>query len=213
VSALRQMPPSIARQRGVSLFFALVCLVSVMLAAVALVRSVDTSTLIAGNLAFQQSATNSSDSGTEAAITWLATIEAANSAKDVRKDSTHAFNQSNATVGYYSAIDESKSLTAASGTRFLWNDTDSKGLAKDSSGNTTRYVIQRMCRTENVPVKDANCLFGSIAPDTGSQNIKLPQQYCDGDGCPYRYQLPQLRITSRTEGPRNTLSYIQVFVY
>ena len=57
----RQMPfkPARSRQRGVSLFFALVCLVAIMLAAVALVRSVDTSTLISGNLAFQQSATSS----------------------------------------------------------------------------------------------------------------------------------------------------------
>ncbi len=48
-------------QRGVALFFALICMVAIMLAAVMLVRSVDTATLIAGNLAFQQSATRSGD--------------------------------------------------------------------------------------------------------------------------------------------------------
>lgn len=56
-------------QRGVVLFFALISLLAIMLAAVALVRSVDTSTIIAGNLAFKQSATSSGDAGTETAVT------------------------------------------------------------------------------------------------------------------------------------------------
>jgi len=59
-------PVRASSTRGVALFFALVCLVAIMLAAVVLVRSVDTRTLISGNLAFQRSATASSDAGTEA---------------------------------------------------------------------------------------------------------------------------------------------------
>jgi len=57
-----------SRQRGVVLFFALIALVVMSLAAVALIRSVDTNTLIAGNLAFKQAATSSGDSGLEMAI-------------------------------------------------------------------------------------------------------------------------------------------------
>jgi Tfp pilus assembly protein PilX len=60
------------RQRGVVLFFTLIALVVMSLAAVALIRSVDTSTMIAGNLAFKQSATTSGDGGIEAAVSWLA---------------------------------------------------------------------------------------------------------------------------------------------
>ena len=41
------------------------------LAAVALIRSVDTSTVIAGNLASKQSATTSADSGIETALDWM----------------------------------------------------------------------------------------------------------------------------------------------
>jgi type IV pilus assembly protein PilX len=209
----RRIPSSILRQRGVSLFFALVCLVSVMLAAVALVRSVDTTTLIAGNLAFQQSATASADSGTESAITWLTSIEAANATKNVLMDPTHPFNQNNAANGYYASLDPDKSLTAATGTRFLWDNTDSKALAQDSSGNTTRYIIQRICTTAGVAVKDAGCLFSGAIVDTNGQNIPLPQDVCKGEGCPVAGQTPQIRITSRTSGPRNTVSYIQAFVY
>lgn len=206
-------PVPITKQRGVSLFFALVCLVSIMLAAVVLVRSVDTSTMISGNLAFQQSATASADAGTEAAIAWLATVEAANTAKNVLNDPSHPFNVNDGAKGYFSSLDPAKSLTASSGTRFLWDDTDSEPLATDSSGNTTRYIIQRMCGTPNVAIKDANCLFSGAIQDTNGRNIPLPQEICKGAGCPVAGQTPQIRITSRTTGPKNTQSYVQAFVY
>jgi hypothetical protein len=202
--SLGQAP--LKKQRGVAL-------VAIMLAAVVLVRSVDTSTMIAGNLAFQQSATRSGDGGTEAAIAWLATTDAANSAKNVLTDPTHAFNVNNAAAGYYASLDPAKSLTASSGTRFVWDNTDSVLLATDSSGNTVRYIIQRMCRTPAVAVKDANCLFSGAALDNNKQNIPLPQEICNGPGCPVAGQTPQIRITSRVTGPKNTLSYVQAFVY
>jgi type IV pilus assembly protein PilX len=206
-------PVRATKQRGVALFFALVCLIAIMLAAVVLVRSVDTSTLISGNLAFQQSATASGDAGTEAAMAWLATVETANVAKNVLTDPSHGFNVDDGARGYYSSLNPAKSLTASTGTRFLWDNTDSVLLPADSSGNITRYVIQRMCRTPNVAIKDANCLFTGAIQDTNGQNIPLPQEICKGAGCPVAGQTPQIRITSRTTGPKNTLSYVQAFVY
>jgi len=206
-------PLRIARQRGVALFFALICMVAIMLAAVALVRSVDTAALISGNLAFQQSATSSADSGTEAAITWLAATEAANSAMNVLIDPLHPFNSNNAAAGYYASLDPARSLTASSGTRFLWDATDSVGLAADSSGNTTRYIVQRMCRTAGVAVANASCIFSGAVLDNNKQNIPLPQEICKGPGCPVAGQTPMLRVTSRTTGPKNTLSYVQAFIY
>jgi Tfp pilus assembly protein PilX len=207
--------PARGRQRGLALFFALICMVAIMLASIVLVRSVDTATLISGNLAFQQNATRSGDSGTEAAITWLLALQAANSQKNVLIDPTHAFNIDAPTSGYYSNLDTTKSLTATSGTRFLWDATDSVGLATDASGNTVRYIIQRMCLTANVPVSDTNakCLMSAATVDNNKQNILLPQEICSGPGCPAAGQTPQIRITSRTTGPKNTLSYVQTFVY
>ena len=61
----------IARQRGVVVLVAIIVLVVMLLAGIALVRSIDTTNVIAGNLAFQQSATHSADTGVEAAIAWL----------------------------------------------------------------------------------------------------------------------------------------------
>src|SRR5438105_13509143 len=49
---LQAAPP--ARQRGVVLFIALIVMVALSLAAIALIRSVDTTTTVIGNLAFRQ---------------------------------------------------------------------------------------------------------------------------------------------------------------
>jgi len=209
------------KQRGVVLFFALISLLAIMLAAVALIRSVDTSTMIAGNLAFKQAATVSGDAGTEAAVAYLATVETANVAKNVLTDATHAFNITNLTAspGYYSNVNPALNLFADAtwdgDTSFSSNNNslNSVLVGVDSSGNKTRYVIQRMCRTAGVAIKDADCLFSGAIQDTNGQNIPLPQEICKGDGCPVAGQTPQIRITSRTTGPKNTVSYVQAFVY
>jgi Tfp pilus assembly protein PilX len=207
-------PVNILKQRGVALFFALISLLVIMLAAAALVRSVDTSALISGNLAFQQAASLSGDSGTESAIALLVAMESANSGKNVLTDPNHPFNQNNAAAGYYASTDPNLSLTASSGANSIkWDDTDSVLLPTDSSGNTTRFVIQRLCRTAGVAVRDANCLFSGAIQNTNKQNILLPQEVCSGPGCPTAGQTPQIRVTSRTTGPRNTLNYVQAFVY
>ena len=61
-------------QRGVSLVIALIALVAMTLAGLALMRSVDTTNLISGNLAFRQSALNATDVGVETALVTLNTI-------------------------------------------------------------------------------------------------------------------------------------------
>jgi len=56
-----------SRVRGAVLFIALIVLVAMSLAGIAIMRSVDTATLIAGNLAFKQGTMHSSDNGIEQA--------------------------------------------------------------------------------------------------------------------------------------------------
>ncbi len=204
------------KEGGVVLFFALIALLAMSLAAVALIRSVDTTTMIAGNLAFKQAATNSGDSGIEAAMAWLSATETANSGINVLTDSAHPFNNTGGTgayvnPGYYSSTDPALSLT--DGTGIQWNDSDSALVGTDGSGNTVRYVIQRMCRNANQSIQMAKCLFSTAIVDNNGQNIPLPQDVCVGAGCPVAGQSPQIRITSRTVGPRNTVSYVQAFVY
>lgn len=196
----------IAKQRGVVLFLALIALVAMSLAAVALTRSVDTSTLVAGNLAFKQSAITSGDSGLESAIAWVTSVTPATLQND---------SPANAANGYYATASDALSLTAdatwavgSTAAPATGNGIDANGY-EASSGNTTLYIIQRMCRNGGPPTA-ANCLFGAAAPNTGSKGVTD----VTGAGALISSGLsPMYRITARITGPRNTVSYVQAFVY
>lgn len=185
-------------QKGVVLFVALVALLVMSLAAVALIRSVDTSTMIAGNLAAKQSAIASADSGIETALGWLGGLP-----------NLSTLNANNLAQGYYASqtIDP---------TTLDWDASDSALAAgagisagKDTSGNTTRYVIQRMCRNDGAPA-ETNCLFGAPAVNTGSQTVlNAPEAGANIS----TEQSPVYRITARVEGIKNTVSFVQAFIY
>lgn len=194
-------------QQGVVLFFALIAMVVMMLAAVALIRSVDTSTSIAGNLAFKQAATQSADGGIETALALLKTPLI----------NTTLNNGANAALGYFATAEE-KNLTGTLATMapFSWNTTNSavasgSGIVAgvDASGNATRYVIERMCTLPGVPTKP-NCLFGKGDGGGTSQ--------AGGAGYPGKLPgspsiSPVYRVTARVAGPRNTISYVQAYIY
>ena len=195
------------KQRGVVLFLALIALVALSLAAVALIRSVDTSTLIAGNIAFKQSATTSADAGVESAIAWLTGVQSANSSINVLTNATHPFNITNAANGYYSNANSIDLFADAT-----WSISTIPAVT-DSSGNTIRYIIERMCRNADVAIQNADCLFSDPNDDGNPTTTRLPQEVCAGDGCPMAGQRPQIRITARATGPKNSVSYVQAFVY
>lgn len=199
-----------AKQRGMVLFFALIALVAMSLAALTLVRSVDTTTIIAGNLAFKQSATTSGDAGIEAAVAWLTVVDAANAASNVLTDATHPFNITNLATrpGYHSSVGTLDLFAAGT-----WNEVNNVLVGTDGSGNTIRYIIERMCRNANQAIQTANCLFSGAIEDTGGQQTKKPQDICNTSGCYSPGQPPQIRITTQTTGPRSTISYVQAFVY
>lgn len=195
------------KQRGVVLFIALIALVVMSLAAVALIRSVDTSTIIAGNLASKQSATISADSGVETAIAWLSSAAITANPSILNSD-----NAANAALGYYAT-------QLKDPTTFAWNASDSSpakdatGLINangtDASGNTIRYVIQRMCRVVGAPLA-TTCLFGAPVVGSNSQAVRPAPS---AGAATSTDQSPMYRVTARVTGAKNTVSYIQAFVY
>jgi len=192
----------IAKQRGVVLFLALIALVVMSLAAVALIRSVDTSTIVAGNLAFKQSAITSADSGLESAIVWVTGTAPAT------LDSDSAANGYYATAPTAFPFTADATWAAGSSAPATGDGIDANGY-EATSGNTTRYIIQRMCRVAGAPTT-ANCLFGAATGGTGSKT----GVDATGAGAVTASGLsPMYRITARITGPRNTISYVQSFVY
>ena len=191
-----QSPAS--RQSGVSLFIALIVLVAMTLAAISLIRSVDTSTVIAGNLAFKQSTTSSADIALNNASDWIFA------------STSTALESNSAANGYYATstgLDLMADATWAAGVSKL---ASGAGIASgvDSSGNEIRYVVQRMCQGAG-PKNAATCLFGGANQPTGSMTGGT---YDDPVGAASDAS-PLYRITARVSGPRNTVSYIQGFLY
>lgn len=187
-----------ARQRGVVLMVALIVLVAMTLAGIALMRSVDTTTIIAGNLAFQQSATNSGDYGTEAAIAWLET------------NNSGVFLHSNVYAQGYSAARQDPAVGQSWDT--FWSSVlvpagQVVTLAQDATGNTVAYAIQRLCNAQGDPVSvGVDCTVpqtsgGASTSSKGAGTVQLL----------YNSAI-YYRITSRVAGPRNTVSYVQTIV-
>jgi Tfp pilus assembly protein PilX len=182
-----------AKQAGVVLFIALIALIVMSLAAVALIRSVDTNTMIAGNLSFKQSALISADSGVETALSWLG----------VDRNLDNNISSS----GYYASFsDDAKALADGSNAKPATGANITAGL--DSSGNTIRYVIERMCKNTGA-ANTSHCLYGPAGEDENSKSNCDLSNPCVGE--PTGALL--YRITTKVTGPKNTVSYSQAFVY
>lgn len=183
------------RQRGAVLFIALIVLVAMSLAGIALIRSVDTANLIAGNLAFKQNAAHGGDWGVEQARTWLQ----AQAATDLYND----------VAGRYAAAMQSGldfTGTDPSKTDFDW-DGSSFDAGADPAGNQVRYIIHRMCELAGNP-GSVNCVRTTTGGTSGGTRGGATY---GGAALPSTSQI-YYRITTRVTGPRNTVSYVQVMV-
>jgi type IV pilus assembly protein PilX len=188
---MRLHHPLPQRQRGVVLLIALIVLVAMSLAGVALIRSVDTATVVAGNLAFSQSAVQSADRGLFVAAKWL---EVKNAGPDLSVSDTAA--------GYFSSPPNPEpdwhDLGSWTGASVAVN-----GGVADASGNVVRYVIHRLCATPGMGWNGNQCARspGKVGDKGQSQSTtSIPFE-----GTPMLFY----RITTRVDGPRNTVSVIQ----
>ena len=204
--SFRSHPGMPRRQAGVVLMVALIMLVAMTLAGLALVRSMDTANLVAGNMAFQQAATHSADAGVETAIAWLesnnngASLDANIPAVGYTASAQiNAANQSGPAI--WSALSPSGVCplpmtggvcSAAPGT-------------PNASGNTISFMIQRLCNASGNR-NGADC---AISPGTGStagNNEGAGEEQLKLSTAVY------YRITVRVAGPRNSVSYVQTIV-
>jgi len=194
-------------QQGMVLFIALIVLVAMTLAGLALVRSVDTANVIAGNLAFKQSTLQAGDLGVEAAVTALPTIIAGS----VDTDLTPAASSTNPNYWYYASRRETDTYgvptqkqagAAGAATAIDWTQLP---IAATTAGNSVRIVIDRLCQGPP-PVTDllANCFAEAGVGGSGSQKA----------GASIFTATPTVyyRLTARVTGPRNTVSMVQAIL-
>lgn len=194
------------RERGMILIFALIVLVAMIMASVALVRSVDVTTQIAGNLAYRQSGVQAADSALESAIKFLKVT-----APDLTQDQGNT---------YYAT-----SNGGGSGTPTIFDPTTFAGwpaakvataLPDDLAGNSAYYVTHRMCDKAGDPGNPVTNCFTAPTSASGNSNAVLgagDYQCPPGNPACVVSHNPYYRITVRVDGPRNTVTYVQAVIY
>lgn len=186
-----------APQSGVTLIFVLILLVVLMLGGLALMRTVNTGTMVSGNLAFKRSATYSADFGIEQARNWLM--------------SSTALDNDDPAHGYYAQRRDALTDFIA---QVNWDGgADKPGqvskaliAGQDAAGNTIAYVIHRLCKTEGTPNTVANPCETAAG---GGGGVSSKRGFGYGGGVFSGQSTLLYRVTVRVTGPRNTSSYVQ----
>jgi Tfp pilus assembly protein PilX len=185
-------PPS--QQAGVVLPIALIVLVAMTLSALALIRSVNMTTLVAGNLAFRESAVLSAERSTEVALQWLVLHSG--------EGDTELHN--NSTANGYQAVREDPANDQNWDT--FWNQklaAQAKSSGVDVAGNRVSYVIHRLCDAPGAPLptRCSKPPINTSGDSTSGVTEVLPKS-----------SQIYYRITTRVAGPRYTVAYTQTIV-
>ena len=181
------------------MWVALVVLIVMSLAGLAMMRQMGTGISVAGNVAFKQNATSTSDVGVEAARAWFVV------------QPTAVLESNLPAQGYYATWSPPWGPTVDP-RQFDWTGgaataTVGAGAADIAMGNTTQYIIQRLCQNTG-PVQDGAQVCSDLEDDTTRERGSL-----DGSSprLPPSFK-PYFRVTTRVVGPRNTVSFTQVIL-
>jgi type IV pilus assembly protein PilX len=187
------------QQHGIATLITLFALVIMIIAALALMRSSDTSAVIAGNIAFRRDLTNEAQRVIPVVNALFTTGAlsggplAAARTTDLPTSNYWAQNQtknpSNNNQGLPDALlDDSLFAGAAA------ND-----IVDATSQITIRYIIDRMCNGQGVAT-DQTCVASTVTTDSGGTAgiAKAGGAF-----------LPAYRISIRISGPRNTQAFVQ----
>lgn len=195
------------KQNGVALFVAMIVLVVMSIAGLALIRSVDTGVLIAGNLAFRQSATHGGDAGIEAARTWLLA-------------NTTSLASDSAANGYYANSQVSLDLTGnktptTTSDNVAWEGTGASSprcLTANSVGNKVCYIIHRMCDASGTALDAATCTTKTGTKGGSSLGAARQMLTYQQGAWEEMTMFGYYRVTVRIAGPRNNVAFVQSFL-
>ena len=178
------------------------------IAAVSLVRSVDTTVVITGNLAFQQTALQVADYGIEAAAGDLVTIRANSRDARWRRGDTCAIPGGSRTAfNYYPTLFERASTGSPTidGVTYTggypgvpsldWNTVPCVTNTRIPAGYAVQYLIDRLCNHAT------NCVADN--PQEGGSRRAGQARFSGAPSIHYR-------VTVRVSGPNNAQSFVQV---
>lgn len=187
-----------ADQRGMVLIVALVVLVAITIAGAAMMRSVDTSTLVSGNLAFRQAATHSADKGIEQALAMLR-----------QKQADGTLVNDDASNGYFASRGSAHNPRPDQSWQEFWQATLhalARDAGEDQFKNHLYYVVHRECAAAGMPGNGAFCVASPANTESTHSSLGI------GAVNPKAATSVYYRITVRVVGPRRTESYVQSYV-
>ncbi|MGL6040473.1 MAG: pilus assembly PilX family protein [Deefgea sp.] len=214
---------NLKKQSGISLFVSLIALAIMSLAAVGLIRTMDTGVIAIGNIGFQQAATRAADRGIEQAINWLTTNKASSGCAG-----GPSLNCNSEVNGYYASyggdtLDPTGSRdTDNTRTLIDWknNDCADEGsyascLAPSNSitvdGQEIRYFITRLCRLSGSTSGGGNACLWSTSGAAEESSKRGELRY---DERRFTSALsPNYRIIVYVRGARNTVSITETLMH
>ena len=216
-------PIPVGRQRGLSLIYAMLALAVLALATVALIRSVSTGAIVAGNLGFQQEATAAADQAVRQAVGNL--VQGLSSGL-TGLDTNGVF------TGYYASTDDLVDVTGSQlslATRKLikWDANYCAAQPTGSyascafdpatvgaiNGNAASYIVFRLCDRAGDPVADPTINCARPLASSATSGTNEGRDYTGGSGTSATAVTPYYRILVRVVGARNTTSYTETIVH
>lgn len=195
------------KQQGVVLVIALVSLAAISLAGVALMRTVDTSNVVSGNIAFNEASIQMADMGAEIAYTFVN-----GNGQGTANNCAHL---TSACPSYYypNAAPINATTKLPSPTNGLtWSSLVAVPLPGENTASASyhvQYIIERMCGTVITGVAGDDTANPQVAPTFAK--CRVAPVY-DTYGIPAAGQgILFYRITVQVKGPKNTRSLAQYF--
>lgn len=210
---MKRLPPPLIQapkreQRGIVLVFALITLVILLIGAVAISRSINSSQFMIGNIGFKRDLTNQGERALEIALNAvrgsgaLATVTTRNT--NLASANYSATLLATNAQGIPNAL---LSDTAFGAVGVASNDIDVAGM-----GVKIRYVIDRLatsagaCTSSTCTMVNQTVFGGGSSEWINSQTNSGAANNANPSAVP---EQPIYRITLRVTGPRNTLSFFQ----
>jgi type IV pilus assembly protein PilX len=207
VSALRGR--SKGDQHGVVLLFTLIALVILLVASIALVRSMNTSLFTAGNIGFKRDLQNQGERAVSQVLTVF-DIGGALDTIDKRKDHLYTSNYSASFLktnayGIPEILEKTDTEFAA-----IWKAPD---IDVSSQKIKIRYVVDRLCSStgDETDLGSSGCVLAdnTSSPGTSASNLQSAEKSL-GAGLAGAAPISVVfRISIRVTGPRNTQSFFQ----
>ena len=178
-------------QRGIIVLIALIAMLALAYAGTALMRSVDATTAVTGNIGLSQGAVLAADTAVEHAVAAL--FERHLISDPAADDETQSY--------YASRQPQEDSRGIPFRLQQLANYANDARIVDAGAGNVARYLIERMCTGEGPATRETCLLTPAIdAPAPGTITAPEPPA------------VPLFRQTIRVDGPAGAVVFVQAWL-